>query len=104
MPSLMERVRRRLPSRRHAGHPDPFVTLELQSRLGRLAHELDDMASGRRPCFALAHHAEAATRAYEATLAEACHLVGAPDPAHGTPRAARVLLMEAELARAGWTW
>jgi hypothetical protein len=98
----MERVRRRLPSRRQT--IDPFVTLELQARLSRLAHELDDMGSGRTPVFALAHHAEAATRAYEMTLAEACRLVEAPLPEPSTPRESRILLMAAELWRAGWTW
>lgn len=102
MPNLMERVRRRLPSRRHA--IDPFVTLELQARLTRLARELDDMGTGRTPLFALAHHAEAATRAYEMTLAEACRLIGVPVPEPPVPRESRILLMAAELWRAGWTW
>lgn len=102
MPNLMERVRRRLPSRRHA--IDPFVTLELQARLTRLARELDDLGAGRTPLFALAHHAEAATRAYEMTLAEACRLIGAPVPEPSVPRESRIFLMAAELWRAGWTW
>jgi hypothetical protein len=102
VPSLAERVRRRLASRRHV--VDPFVTFELQSRLSRLSEELDGMASGRRAVFALAHHAEAATRAYEMTLAEACRLVGAPCPDSATPRESRIVLMTAELWREGWTW
>lgn len=102
VPSLLDRVRRRLPSRRHA--VDPFLTLELQARLTRLATELDDMGSGRRAVFALAHHAEAATRAYEMTLAEACRLIGAPVPEPSVARESRILLMAAELWRAGWTW
>lgn len=101
MPSLIERVRRRVaPWRRQA--PDPFATLELQTRLTRLTQELDDLSSGRTKRFALAHHAEAATRAYEMTLAEACRLVGLDCP--DADRPTRVLLMEADLVRAGWTW
>ena len=102
MSSLIDRVRRRvLRWRRRA--PDPFATLELQLRLGRLAAELDTLSRGSASVFALAHHAEAATRAYEQTLAEACRLVGAPVP-EGSGGPSRRLLMEAELVNAGWTW
>jgi hypothetical protein len=88
------------PWRRHG--PDPFATLELQNRLTRLSHELDALVSHPGRYFALAHHAEAATRAYEMTLAEACRLMGIDCPEG--ERGSRVLLMEADLARAGWSW
>jgi hypothetical protein len=97
---LIERVRRRVGHGRR--EPDPFATLELQNRLTRLSRELDTLASRPRQYFALAHHAEAATRAYEMTLAEACRLMGIPCPEGD--RGNRVLLMEADLARAGWSW
>lgn len=102
MPSLIERVRRRLPMWRRRG-PDPFATLELQTRLARLSAELEEMARESVPRFALAHHAEAATRAYERTLIDACRLVGVP-PAVDGERSTRILLMEAELLQAGWSW
>lgn len=102
MPSLIERARRYLPLRRRAS-PDPFVMLELQARLSRLATELDTLSREPVPRFAVHHHAEAATRAYEMTLAESCRLVGISPPGEGT-RASRILVMEAELVRAGWTW
>lgn len=101
VPTLIDRVRRRLPRVRRRS-PDPFLTLELQMRLGRLAMELDDLAAARVKRYALAHHAKAAMLAYEATLAEACRFVGADVPEGRGP--ARRLLMEATLANAGWTW
>lgn len=102
MPSLMERVRQALAARRRRG-PDPFETLELQMRLGRLSAELQELARERVPRFAIHHHAEAATRAYEMTLADACRLIGIA-PAESGERASRILLMEAELVGAGWAW
>ncbi len=102
MPSLIERARRHLPIRRRAT-PDPFATLELQMRLARLGRELDTLAHERVPRFAVAHHAEAATRAYEMTLAEACRLMGLAVPDEGD-RPMRLLVMEADLVRVGWTW
>ena len=102
MSGLMERARRHLPTRRRTT-PDPFATLELQMRLARLGRELDTLAHERVPRFAVAHHAEAATRAYEMTLAEACRLMGLGVAVEGD-RPTRLLMMEAELVRAGWTW
>lgn len=102
MGSLRERMRRLLPAHRRRG-PDPFATLELQVRLARLSAELQEMDRERVPRFAIAHHAEAATRAYEMTLAEACRLVGVAPP-EGRDRATRLIVMEAELLRLGWTW
>ncbi len=102
MPGLIERALRHLPGRRRNA-PDPFLTLELQTRLGRLSAELDALAHERVPRFAIAHHAEAATRAYEMTLAEACRLMGLEVPADAD-RPARLLMMEADLIRVGWSW
>lgn len=102
MSSLRDRVRRRMPPWRRRA-PDPFQTLELQLRLSRLATELDTLSRGRAPVFALAHHAAAATLAYDQTLAEACRLIGAPVPP-GRLHPSQRLLMEAELVNAGWTW
>lgn len=102
MPGLVERLKRRLPLGRRRG-PDPFVVLELQMRLSRLAAELDQLDRERVPRFALAHHAEATTRAYERTLLDACALVGLPLPEE-PHRPTRMLLLEAELAQAGWSW
>lgn len=101
MSSLIERVRRRIPGRHRRG-ADPFETLELQLRLGRLTRELDDLLRPRGRSFALAHHARATTLAYDLTLAEACRLIGAAVPEGKGP--AQRLLMEATLLKAGWTW
>lgn len=101
MPGLMDRVRRRV-LRLGRRAPDPFATLELQVRLSRLAAELDRLAAGDAAAYAQGHHARAATMAYEATLAEACVLVGEDVPPGGGP--SRRLLMEACLVNAGWTW
>lgn len=99
---LIGRARRLVRKWRSPG-PDPFATLELQTHLTRLSAELRDLQRERVPRFAIHHHAEAATRAYEMTLADACRLIGIP-PAEGRDRDARILLMEAELVGAGWAW
>lgn len=101
MPGLIDRVRRRI-HRLGRRSPDPFITLELQVRLSRLSAELDALARGETPTFALGHHARAATLAYEATLAEACALIGEDVP-EGSG-ASRRLVMEACLVNAGWSW
>jgi hypothetical protein len=97
----MGRLLRRLPSLRRR-EPDPFATLELQLRLGRLSSELDALSGARVHAFAVGHHARAAELAYDRSLAEACSLIGADVPPGRGP-AAR-LEMESTLLRAGWTW
>ncbi len=81
---------------------DPFRTLALQARLTRLVGEMDALDREPSPRFAMRHHAQAATRAYDQTLAEACALAGLPVPAGHS--AADRLLAEARLVQAGWTW
>ena len=82
--------------------PDPFQTLELQSRLGRLAAELHrlDRYTDRR--FARGHHLRAAMEAYERTLDDACRLAGLPVEAGRGP--AHRLLAETALQQCGWCW
>ena len=102
MKELLHQVRRRVTGR--AGQPtvDPFKTLELQARLSRLARELEELQCESSPRFAVGHHARAAMRAYDQTLADACELVGLPVPP-GDGASTR-LLAEASLLHAGWTW
>lgn len=84
------------------GQIDPFETLELQTRLGRLAAELrvlDDPGNRR---FGTAHRIRAVQEAYERTLDDACRLIGVVvDPGRG---AAHRLLAETALQERGWTW
>lgn len=101
MAGVMGRLRRRMPSLRRR-EPDPFATLELQMRLGRLSGELDELSRPRVRSFAVGHHARAAELAYDRSLAEACSLIGADVPPGRGP--VERLEMESTLLRAGWTW
>ncbi|HET6755629.1 MAG TPA: hypothetical protein VFH23_16940 [Jiangellaceae bacterium] len=86
---------------RHPAGPDPFVTLTLQTRLTRLAGEINrlEQDGGR---WARAHHLGAAQAAYDDLLTEACRLLQVPVP-EGT-RPVRRLLAESELRSRGWSW
>ena len=95
------RVRRRLIGRDRPGL-DLFRKLELEARLTRLAGELKALEDESGSCFALRHHAVAATRAYEQTLDEACELQHLPVSLGGGP--SDRLLAEASLLQAGWSW
>ena len=101
MAGVLERMRRRVPRLRRR-EPDPFATLELQLRLGRLSSELTALARPGDQAFAVGHHARAAELAYDHSLAEACTLLGQEVPAGRGPL--ERLEMEASLLRAGWTW
>ncbi|MBD0293342.1 MAG: hypothetical protein ICV70_07190 [Jiangellaceae bacterium] len=83
--------------------PDPFQTLTVQSRLSRLAGEInrleEESRSGR---WARAHHLTAAQAAYDDVLVEACRLLDVPVP-DATPAVRRVLA-ESELRSRGWSW
>lgn len=81
---------------------DPFLTLELQSRLSRLSAELQRLDCGADRRFARGHHLRAALEAYERTLDDACELAGlAVDPGRGP---AHRLIAEAALHERGWWW
>lgn len=101
MAGVLERLRIIVPLLRRR-EPDPFATLEIQLRLSRLSGELDMLAGPGIAPFAAAHHARAAELAYDASLAEACALIGADVGRAGGP--ADRLEMEATLVRDGWTW
>ena len=102
MKDLVDQVRRSLTGRVERPCQDPFKTLELQARLTRLADEMTALDRESSPRFALRHHAMAATRAYDQTLAAACALAGLPvSPGDGSSDR---LLAEARLLQAGWTW
>ncbi|MGH8776993.1 MAG: hypothetical protein ACRDWI_18215 [Jiangellaceae bacterium] len=81
--------------------PDPFETLGVQLRLGRLAAEIRRLEhdDGR---WARAHHLTAAQAAYDDVLAEACRLLGLP--VHDATAPVRRLLAETDLRSRGWTW
>ena len=102
MKDLLDSVRRRVTGRTGRVTADPFRTLELQSRLSRLSREIELLDRESAPRFALGHHAQAAIRAYDQTLADACRLQGLPAP-QGEGATDR-LLAEAALLQAGWTW
>jgi len=102
MKDLLDQVRRCLTGRPRRVPADPFRTLELQARLSRLSREIELLDLEPAPRFALGHHAQAAIRAYDQTLADACRLQGLPTP-DGNGATDR-LLAEAALSQAGWTW
>ena len=82
--------------------PDPFRTLELQSRLTRLSREIWVHTNQSRNEFASGFHTRAALIAYDRTLDEACQLAGVPVPeGEGSTRR---LMAEAALSQAGWNW
>ncbi|MBN8880911.1 hypothetical protein EDD28_0619 [Salana multivorans] len=78
---------------------DPMRTLELQTRLGRLAAELRRCDTHRG--FAAAHHSRAALSAYETTLRQSLRHVGTNDEIHGP---GDVVSLELDLASRGWQW
>lgn len=98
----------------HRGDDDPFEVLALQCRLTALAAEIQRLERDRTT-IALAHHLRATQYAYDALLAEACHLVGLPDdlPAPAIPGTIPAswivdedtrMRKELELSARGWTW
>ena len=81
--------------------PDPFEALRIQSRLGVLARELQQLTMHE----AAAAHRQAALRgAYDDLLAEACELAQVPAPVPGTDGEARRRYEEQQLAERGWSW
>ncbi len=101
MRGLVDHLRRKLAAA-EPQPPDPFRTWELQARLSRLSAEIAAMDQEPVARFALRHHALAAMKAYDRTLAEACALAGLPiSTVEG--RAER-LIAEAQLSQAGWSW
>lgn len=102
MRDLLDELSRRWRALQPPPAPDPFRTLELQQRLGRLSDELDALGADRSHPFAGGFHVRAALMAYDRTLVEACEIAGVPVP-DGDPATAR-LLAEVGLTRAGWSW
>ena len=88
--------------RRRRPPVDPFRTLEVQSALSRLDHEIAELLYRDEPLFARAHHLHAAVAAYGQALDEACGLAGVALPSAGP--ALRRVLAEAELRTRGWEW
>lgn len=81
--------------------PDPFAALRIQSRLGALARELQQLPMHQ----AAAAHRQAALRgAYDDLLAEACELAQVPPPEAGTDGEARRRYEEQQLTERGWSW
>ena len=81
--------------------PDPFAALRIQSRLGALARELQQLPMHQA---AAAHRLAALRGAYDDLLAEACELAQVPPPAAGTDGEARRRYEEQQLAERGWSW
>jgi hypothetical protein len=108
-PDALPRLARRRVARRGRRRAlDPLVVLELQIRLGRLAHELRDVEDDPG-VYARAHHYLAAQGAYDALLREACRLSGLDvdtDPLRAGLRSDEDerLREELELSARGWTW
>lgn len=86
---------------RHWRNPayDPMITLELQAQLGRLVAEV--RRADTHHGFAGAHHAMAATWAYENTLRRALRHAGGTDCDF---EAGDIVGLELDLSARGWTW
>jgi hypothetical protein len=89
--------------RRSVTVADPFETLRLQTRLGRLAVEIQRIETAPR-IYARAHRLMAAEAAYDDLLDEACRLAGVPETAHLARGEDKRWLEEQELASRGWSW
>ena len=81
--------------------PDPFEALRIQSRLGVVARELQQLPMHEA---AAAHRLAALRGAYDDLLAEACQLAQVPAPAPGTDGEAHRRYEEQQLAERGWSW
>ena len=81
--------------------PDPFEALRIQSRLGALASQLQQLPMHEA---AAAHRLAALRGAYDDLLAEACELAQVPAPAAGTDGEERRRYEEQQLAERGWSW
>ncbi len=83
---------------------DPFRTLSVQLHLTRLASELRQLEQ-QAGWLTRRHRRQAAMQAYDAALADACRLAGAP--LYRTPGMDRELgrqMEELALGDRGWTW
>lgn len=95
-------ARLRPPWLRGATRADPFATLAMQQRLGRLAAQLRAIDDPANRGLGAWHRAVAVQEAYERTLDDACEMAGIPvEPGRG---AAHRLLAETALESAGWRW
>jgi hypothetical protein len=107
-PALMGRI---VAVGRGAGHsswteepPDPFLTLETQLRLGRLAGQLRILDESEHR-FGNRRRRRVTLAAYDETLEQACRLAGAPryrDP-NDDPEVNRQMT-ELALGDRGWSW
>ncbi|WP_328990726.1 hypothetical protein OG394_31110 [Kribbella sp. NBC_01245] len=97
-----ERVAGRL-RRRSAPEPDPFETLQLQTRLGQLAGKIRRVEATPH-VYAKAHRLMALEAAYDDLLDEACRLAGVPPEADLQRGEERRWLEEQNLASRGWSW
>ncbi|AEI10635.1 MULTISPECIES: hypothetical protein [Cellulomonas] len=90
--------------RRHEDPPyDPFTTLRVQERLGKVADHVRSLELDAH-CYARAEKIIASQRAYDQLLVEACLLAGV-EVEHWAPGdPAERFRQEVELAARGWSW
>jgi hypothetical protein len=98
---LVKRLTTRL--RRTVAETDPFETLRLQTRLGRVADEIRQIEATPR-VYAKAHRLVALETAYDDLLDEACRLAGVSAEADLERGEQKRWLEEQELATRGWSW
>jgi hypothetical protein len=82
---------------------DPFATLRVQERLGKVADHVRELEVDTHT-FARAERIIASQLAYDQLLAEACRLAGVEVEQHPKGDAAERFREEVELASRGWTW
>lgn len=98
----LDRVASRL-RREPLEQADPFATLRVQERLGKVADHVRSLEVDVHT-FARAERIIASQLAYDQLLAEACHLAGVEVEQHPKGDAAERFREEVELASRGWTW
>lgn len=83
--------------------PDPFLALQLQTRLGLVADHVRQLEGDRR-AYARAQRIIAGQLAYDALLAEACRLAGVDVLVETPGDPGERFREEVELASRGWSW
>ncbi|WP_426593952.1 hypothetical protein ACPPVS_00435 [Cellulomonas sp. McL0617] len=98
----LERIAAHL-RRQHPPVYDPFTTLHVQSRLGKVADHMRELEADPHT-YARAERLIASGLAYDQLLAEACKLAGVEVEPHPKGDGAERFREETELASRGWAW
>jgi hypothetical protein len=98
----LERVAHRLRRERPVAY-DPFATLWVQERLGKVADHVRALERDQH-CYARAERIIASQLAYDQLLSEACTLAGVELEEWAPGEPAERFRREVELTSRGWSW